>query len=101
MKLIQLLVPLNDNNGKQYPVKMHEDIKDKLIKKHGGVTAFTQSPAEGVWDSGQDRQIDQNILYEVMTDNFEKDWWTNFITELETRLHQEKIILRWFEISVL
>jgi hypothetical protein len=101
MKLIQLLLPLNDNLGKKFPKKFFKDIKEELTEKFSGVTAFSQSPAEGVWEDEGYVQKDQIIIYEVMAAGFDHNWWRDFIHKLEAKLNQEKIVLRWFDVSTL
>lgn len=101
MKLVQLLLPLNDNSGNKFPKKFFKDIKQELTKEFSGVTAFSQSPADGVWEDGGDVQKDQIIIYEVMTAEFDQHWWRDFTDKLETKLEQEKIVLRWFDVSTL
>ncbi|AKH37726.1 MULTISPECIES: hypothetical protein [Nitrosomonas] len=101
MKLVQLLLPLNDNLGKKFPKKLFRDIKEELTKKFNGVTAFSQSPAEGVWKDKGYVQKDQIIIYEVMTAEFDYNWWHDFIHKLEAKLNQEKIVLCWFDVSML
>ena len=101
MKLVQLLLPLNDNLGKKFPKEFFTDIKEELTEKFSGVTAFWQSPAEGVWEDEGYVQKDQIIIYEVMTAEFDQNWWRNFTAKLEEKLKQEKIVLRWFDVSTL
>ena len=101
MKLVQLLLPLNDNLGKKFPKEFFTDIKEELTEKFSGVTAFSQSPAEGVWEEKGYVQKDQIIIYEVMTAEFDQNWWRNFTAKLEEKLKQEKIVLRWFDVSTL
>ena len=101
MKLVQLLLPLNDNSGKKFPKIFFREIKEELTKEFSGVTAFSQSPAEGVWKDSGDVQKDQIIIYEVMAAEFDQKWWRDFTAKLEAKLKQEKIVLRWFDVSTL
>lgn len=100
MKLVQLLLPLNDNSRKKFPKKFFMDIKEELTRKFSGVTTFSQSPAEGVWENEGYVQKDQIIIYEVMVAEFDQNWWRNYTKKLETKLKQEKIVLRWFDVSI-
>lgn len=101
MKLVQLLLPLNDNLGKKFPKKFFTDIKEELTNAFRGVTEFSQSPAEGVWEDDGDVKKDQIIIYEVMVAEFDQNWWRDFTIKLEAKLRQEKIVLRWFEVLTL
>jgi hypothetical protein len=75
--------------------------KAELTANFKGVTAYSQSPAEGVWEDGASIMQEQIILFEVMVENFDRIWWSAFTKRLEATLRQQKIILRWFDISIL
>jgi hypothetical protein len=94
MYLIQILLPLTDNEGAAFDQKVYDRVRDELIKKFGGVTVFRSSPAEGVWKEGGQVSHDAIILFEVMADELEREWWTSYRAELEARFQQEKLIAR-------
>ena len=94
MYLIQILLPLYDNDGEAFEQKAYDRVRDELMKKFGGVTAFRSSPAEGVWAEGGEVSRDAIIVFEVMTEELERAWWTNYRAQLETRFRQEKMIAR-------
>ena len=85
----------------KFPKNFFRDIEEELTKQFSGVTAFSQSPAEGVWEDGGDVHKDQIIIYEVMAAEFDQNWWREFTDRLEVKLKQEKIVLRWFDVSTL
>lgn len=103
MKLVQLLLPLNDNNGNKFAHEIFTDIKEQLTQKYKGVTAFSQTPAEGLWKDkdSADLSKDHVVLYEVMVEEFDREWWSSFTRQLENLLKQEKIMLRWFDVYML
>lgn len=72
-----------------------------MNRKLSCATAFSQSPAEGVWEDDGDVQKEQIIIYEVMTAEFDQHWWRDFVNKLEAKFKQEKIVLRWFDVSML
>ncbi|MDX6271784.1 MAG: hypothetical protein QOD28_3007 [Acidobacteriota bacterium] len=94
MYLIQLLLPLYDNEGESFAQEVYDRVRDELIKKFGGVTAFRSSPAEGIWKEGGEISRDAIIIFEVMTGELAREWWTTYRAELETRFRQEKMIVR-------
>jgi len=49
MELIQIFLPLRDNAGKAFPFGQFDQVKERLVKEFGGVTAYLNSPGEGVW----------------------------------------------------
>jgi len=100
--VIQLFVPVVDNDGKSFEDDSLERVKETLVKKFGGVTAYTRSPAHGVWASAQGQeQHDDVVVVEVMTDDIDDVWWKRFRTKLECDLRQEEIVVRVFPIRTL
>lgn len=95
--LIEVLLPLADNEGRPFPDALLEDIKQVLVDRFGGVTAFTQAPAEGVWASDDDgKRRDEIVTLEVMADELDKRWWRTFRKDLERKLQQEEVVVRAF-----
>jgi hypothetical protein len=97
--LIQLLLPLTDNDGRPFPDAVLEAVKKKLVDRFGGVTAYGRAPAEGVWSRGpRERQHDDLVIVEVMAPEIDEAWWAAFKEKLETELGQEEIVIRAFGI---
>ena len=94
MYLIQILLPLYDNEGEAFAQEAYDCVRDELIKKFGGVTAFRSSPAEGIWKEGGRVSRDAIIIFEVLADELEREWWATYRAELEGRFRQEKMIVR-------
>jgi hypothetical protein len=92
--LIQIFLPLYDNEGEAFAQEAYDRVRDELMKKFGGVTAFRSSPAEGIWKEGGRVSRDAIIIFEVMADELEREWWTTYRAELEERFRQEKMIVR-------
>jgi hypothetical protein len=67
----------------------------------GGLTAFTRAPAEGHWrDAGETRR-DDIVVFEVMAENLDRDWWRAYRRELERGFRQEEIVIRVQDIEIL
>jgi hypothetical protein len=97
MQLIQMLLPVADNDGRPFPDEVLEEVKRKLVDRFGGVTAYARAPAEGVWARGsQERQRDDLIIVEVMAPEVDEDWWATFKEKLEVQLGQDEIVIRSF-----
>ena len=47
MNLIQLLLPLYDNNKEPFTPEEFDRVRDELAKRFGGITAFRRSPRKG------------------------------------------------------
>lgn len=102
MFLVQILLPLRDNNGDLFSDDVLRQVRAELVRIFGGVTAYTQSPAKGVW-RGEDEQTSQDeiILVEVMARTIDRNWWNKYREELETRFRQEKLVIRAHEVTLL
>lgn len=94
MFLIQILLPLYDNENVAFDRQFYDRVRDELTKKFGGVTVFRSSPAEGVWKDGGEVSRDRIVIFEVMSGELERAWWTHYRAELESRFRQEKLIVR-------
>lgn len=95
MTLVQLVLPLYDNAGRPQPRERFTETLRELTDTFGGATAFTRSPAEGLWESpdGQIRK-DDVVVVEVMIETVDGSWWRHHRAMLEARFEQEVILVR-------
>lgn len=102
MKLIQLFLPVYDNRGQLSPKVLFDKVREELTNRFGGVTAFVRSPAVGLWedDSGAVCR-DDVVLFEVMVETVEHDWWARFRHDLEAQFSQDAILIRASDIDLL
>jgi len=94
MELIQILLPLRDNEGTAFPQELFAEVLQELSDRFGGSTAFTRSPAEGVWQSEGAKHLDDIIVVEVMATDLDRNWWMSYRESLETRFRQKEIVVR-------
>ena len=100
--LVQLLLPVSDNKGNPFPDSVLARVKQTLIDKFGGVTAFERSPAQGVWAQGSAPQQHEDVVtIEVMVDTIDEAWWSGLRLTLERELGQQEIVARAFSIRML
>ena len=100
--LVQLLLPLFDNEGNDFPRAQFEQVARELTDRFGGLTAFTRAPAEGRWREGGDGTTrDEIIIYEVMTYPLDPGWWREYRIELEHRFAQDRIVIRAQSVTML
>lgn len=103
MHLIQLLLPLYDNDGQRQPESLFRQVRDELTTRFGGLTAYSRAPARGTWqddDTGRTNQ-DEIIVYEVMADAIDADWWRQYREQLERDFRQKEMVVRAQDISLL
>ncbi|HEX8174523.1 MAG TPA: hypothetical protein VF543_05320 [Pyrinomonadaceae bacterium] len=95
MYLVQLLIPLYDNEGRVFDKSMLDMVRDELTERFGGVTTYRRSPAEGLWqeDSGQVTR-DEVVIYEVMTEELDRARWKHYGKELAERFQQQEMMMR-------
>jgi hypothetical protein len=95
MHLVQILLPLNRNDGTRQPASLFEDLRSDLVSRFGGLTAYARSPAIGLWDDGgKQTAADDVVIFEVMTDELDRTWWATLRRLLEARFQQDAIIVR-------
>ncbi len=102
MYLVQILLPSYDNEGHEFEAREYLELRSELADRFGGVTAYMRAPARGVWkgDSGETTR-DDIVIFEVMTEELDRTWWTTFRKQLERRFRQESVIVRALTSTVL
>lgn len=102
MHLIQLLLPLFDNAGTRFPQEPFLQVRDELVERFGGLTAYAQTPVSGLWQDDGERTVrDDLVIYEVMIDEVDADWWSRYRAMLEARFRQERLVVRTYPIRML
>lgn len=101
MHLIQLLLPVYDNEGVPFGARLFGDVRRKLSGRFGGLTAFTRAPAEGEWKESGGRQRDDIVVLEVMAEAIDRPWWRAYREHLETTFRQDTIVVRAQRIELL
>lgn len=94
MHLIQLLLPLHDNDKQKFPAEYFDAVRRELTDRFGGVTAFLRSPAVGLWKEGDEGVSRDNVvMFEVLSDELDKDWWQEYRSELQQKFRQEELLV--------
>ena len=95
MHLIQILLPLRDNEGEPFARADFDEVRRELADRFGGVTFYARSPAVGVWkDDDGDEARDEVVVAEVMAEREDREWWRRYRAELERRFRQEEMVVR-------
>lgn len=96
MHLIQLLLPLFDNEGQRQPEDLFRRVRAELTDRYGGLTEHARAPARGVWQDDATGRTNQDdiVVYEVMVDAVDRDWWRRYRVQLEAAFRQKELIIR-------
>jgi hypothetical protein len=96
LHLVEILLPLFDNEGERLPGGLYTQVIEILADTFGGVTAFSRSPGEGLWRSGSegDTRRDDVVVFEVMVEELDAEWWKGYRRSLERSFQQEEIVIR-------
>jgi hypothetical protein len=101
MHVIEILLPLRDNVGQPFGPELYGEVRRELVDRFGGLTAFTRSPAEGLWNEGGGTARDEIVIFEVMADTVECGWWADYRGRLEKRFAQDVIMIRASKVTQL
>jgi hypothetical protein len=96
MHLIQILLPLYDSAGLAFPQPMFRAVREELVDRFGGLTAYTRAPAKGLWKEDDAAPVakDDIVVYEVMADDLDRGWWKAYRQDLEQRFAQDALVVR-------
>lgn len=93
--LVQLLLPLYDNEKRPFPRALLDEVRAELAERFGGVTAHLRAPAAGAWkDDDGEIARDDVVIVEVMTDALDRAWWAAYRRTLESRFRQDELVVR-------
>jgi hypothetical protein len=89
MHLVEILLPAN----KAF-VSKREKLAQELSCRFGGLTAFTRSPAKGLFKQGGKQVEDDIVVFEVMVQALDQEWWQSLRDRLERDFEQDEIVIR-------
>lgn len=104
MFLVQIFLPLYDNDGQLFSQAVFEALRVSLVERFHGLTAYSRAPATGLWQEGGgkgDTVRDDLVIYEVMTEALDRAWWHDQRKVLERMFRQETIIIRAQQVDLL
>lgn len=101
MHLVQLLLPLYSNSGMRFEQKLYTEVRNELVDRFGGITAYTRAPVHGLWQESEQIVRDDLIIYEIMVETLEEEWWRGYRVILENRFQQQSLVVRAHQILLL
>jgi hypothetical protein len=101
MHLVQLLFLLYSVQAFHSNRKRFAEVRNELVDRFGGITAYTT--CSGDWTMARKRADfrDDLIIYEIIVEKLEEDWWRQYRALVENRFQQKSIVVRTREIRVL
>jgi hypothetical protein len=74
MQLVEILLPLSDNQGQRFDAQKYVHVREELTHRFGGITAFTRAPAQGISHASGEVVDDDSVVFEVMADTLDREW---------------------------
>lgn len=102
MYLVQILLPLYDNQRARFPQSAFDEVSRELTEEFGGLTSFVRSPGEGLWEEDEGTvSRDKLLMFEVLTESVRRKWWKKYRKMLEQRFSQDEIVVMAIKIKKL
>ena len=100
MKLIELFIPLYDNEGEKFSDEHFENLKSELTDAFGGVTIYKKT--SGYWKEPE-RPVkkDEILIYEIMAEQIKKAYWQALKRRLLILFRQKDLVFRYSDIEML
>jgi hypothetical protein len=96
MHLVQLLLPLYAQDGERLSPALFGAVREELVQRFGGLTAYARAPATGLWAEGEGERVEHDdiVVYEVMVARLDRRWWKAYREELTARFRQKELVVR-------
>lgn len=92
---IEIYLPVVSGRSAEY-----DRVKQQLTERYGGLTIYSRAPAEGIWKpDGQGESHDRIVIFEVLAEELERDWWSRYRQTLEQIFTQQEILIRAAEVT--
>lgn len=105
MYIVQMLLPLQGQDGERLPQELFDAVRAELVARFGGLTAYSRSPARGLWvdeeQPGAPVERDDVVVYEVLVEALDRGWWSGFRADLCGRLRQKELLVRAHAVELL
>jgi hypothetical protein len=92
--LVEILLPLADNDGHAFAPEKFVEVRKMLTERFGGMTAFSRTPAKGTTKEGGEVVHDDIVVFEVLIEELDRNWWSAYRKALEAEFAQDEIMIR-------
>jgi hypothetical protein len=93
VSIVQILLPVFDNDGREFDASHYTHIRSELADRFGGITAYSRAPAEGLWGNSGELKRDDILVFEVMVEKLDRAWWSSYRrgarTPVSARVHHD------------
>lgn len=94
-KKVELFIPLINQQNNTSIHKKYNQLRIQLLSKFGGLTIYKRTPVEGLWNDENEKTVQDDIMiYEIMIQQVDLNYWKDLKRSLEKSLNQEEIIIR-------
>lgn len=100
-KLVELFIPLFDQRGKRFPESKLEQLRKTLSERFGGFAEYIRTPVKGVWKQGDQGNVDELLIFEVMCRELDLEFWKDYKLRLMKSFDQEQLLVRSREIQLI
>ena len=94
MHVVEIFLPLKRRDGSPQPDGLFARLRAELVERFGGLTAFTRAPAVGLWEDDGEVERDEIVIFEVIAEDIDRDWWRALKARLERDFAQDEILIR-------
>lgn len=95
MYLVQILLPLHDNQRAAFAQGLFEAVEEEMTQRFGGVTAYVRAPASGAFRNSRGSVMEDDVaVFEVMCSELDRAWWASYREQLTTLFAQEELVVR-------
>lgn len=99
--LVELFLPLYDENGELFPEKYYTEVRQELTLKFGGLTEYSRNPATGFWKPNEGKtQKDELLVFEVMCEEMDPKFWDKLKQRLLKIFKLDSIVIRCAQIEL-
>lgn len=100
--LVQILLPLYAKDGTEQDKSLFSKTRTELTERFGGLTAHVRAPARGLWKTDEgDIERDDIVIFEVLADSLEREWWQRYRMTLEKRFVQDAVLVRAMRVEMI
>ncbi|MBA3557800.1 MAG: DUF72 domain-containing protein [Gemmatimonadaceae bacterium] len=93
--LVQLSLPLKDRSGKALPQRLFQQVRKELTEQFGVVgvcSRISENGSTGEVPSESTRDI--SVVYEITSEHLDREWWSQYRSNLERRFRHEPIPIK-------